>query len=74
MLLRLVPSVIAVSFVLSYVFGYTRVERRDAEPLVDAWHNPRTKRYEAPAPWDPDYNRLKPEIKKVARNLVHNGT
>lgn len=75
MLLRLIPSLLAVSVALTLVFGDSKVERRDAQtnPLVAAWRNPRTQRWEAPAPWDPDYQKLKPKIEQIARNLVYSG-
>lgn len=75
MLLRLIPALLAASVATTLVFGDTKVERRDAvsNPLVAAWHNPRTQRWEAPAPWDPDYQKLKPKIEQIARNLVYSG-
>jgi DnaJ-class molecular chaperone len=42
-----------------------------AQPLVQAWLNPETKRYETPAPWDPIYRHLKPQIEYVPREKVH---
>jgi hypothetical protein len=38
--------------------------------LVQAWKNPRTGRWETPAPWDPVYRQLQPELKLVARDKV----
>jgi len=65
----LIPA-LAVLAGLGWVLGSATVERR--EPTVPAWLNPRTKRWEAPAPWDPNFRALKPgEVKHVARHLVH---
>lgn len=41
--------------------------------LVEAWKNPRTGRWETPAPWDPDFQRLNPELKLVPRGDVFGG-
>lgn len=38
--------------------------------LVDAWWNPTAKRWEAPAPWDPEFIKHKHSMKKVERHLV----
>lgn len=39
--------------------------------LVEAWKNPATGRWETPAPWDPEYQRLQPALKFVPRKEVH---
>ena len=66
-LLTVLPALVAVSF----VFGEASVSRKDPEILVPAWLNPASGRWESPAPWDEAYRRLKPEVRKVARSLVH---
>lgn len=40
------------------------------EPLVEAWKNPQTGRWEQPAPWDPIYQQLKPKLEMVPREKV----
>lgn len=42
----------------------------DSDKLVQAWMNPRTGRYETPAPWDPLYRQLNPTLEEVPRNQV----
>jgi DnaJ-class molecular chaperone len=41
--------------------------------LVEAFYNPKTKRYEKPRPWDREYQLLKPEVVLVKREEVHDG-
>jgi len=38
--------------------------------LVEAWKNPATGRFEQPAPWDKEYQRLKPKLEMVPRDKV----
>ena len=38
--------------------------------LVEAWKNPKTGRWEQPAPWDPVYRELKPTLELVPREKV----
>mmetsp|Transcript_24874 Transcript_24874/g.37219 ORF Transcript_24874/g.37219 Transcript_24874/m.37219 type:complete len:119 (+) Transcript_24874:153-509(+) len=38
--------------------------------LVQAWKNPKSGVWETPAPWDPLYRRLKPELKMMPRDQV----
>jgi curved DNA-binding protein CbpA len=38
--------------------------------LVEAWKNPVTGRFEQPAPWDKEYQRLKPKLVMVPREKV----
>ena len=38
--------------------------------LVEAWKNPATGRFEQPAPWDKEYQRLKPKLEMVPREKV----
>ena len=40
---------------------------------VEAWMNPKTKRWEPPAPWDPYYRELNPKLHFVARDQVKGG-
>lgn len=37
---------------------------------VHAWKNEETGRWESPAPWDPKYQKLKPKLELVPRELV----
>eukprot|EP00980_Cylindrotheca_fusiformis_P028663 scaffold22634_cov123-Cylindrotheca_fusiformis.AAC.10 len=39
-------------------------------PMIEAWHNPKTKQWEQPAPWDPLYQQLRPELKLMPREKV----
>mmetsp|Transcript_24267 Transcript_24267/g.67211 ORF Transcript_24267/g.67211 Transcript_24267/m.67211 type:complete len:198 (+) Transcript_24267:114-707(+) len=47
-----------------------RPEYQSYEPLVEAWKNPLTGRYEQPAPWDKEYQRMKPKLELVPREKV----
>lgn len=47
-----------------------RPEYHNQETLVEAWKNPATGRYEQPAPWDREYQRLKPKLEMVPRGKV----
>lgn len=40
------------------------------EPMVEAWQNPHTGRWEQPAPWDPLYQKLRPKLEMVPREKV----
>ena len=40
------------------------------EALVEAWKNPTTGRFEQPAPWDKEYQRIQPKLTKVPREKV----
>lgn len=42
----------------------------DSDQRVQAWMNPRTGRYETPAPWDPYYRQLNPTLEQVPRKQV----
>ncbi len=42
----------------------------DSARTVPAWFNPATKRWEAPAPWDPHFQALAPDIAQVPRAQV----
>ncbi|KAL7462782.1 hypothetical protein ACHAXS_003157 [Conticribra weissflogii] len=50
-----------------------RVKGTGQRKLVEAWKNPRTGRWETPAPWDPEFQRLRPEVKLVPRGDVFGG-
>lgn len=39
-------------------------------PMVEAWLNPKTGRWEQPAPWDPAYRQLQPKLELVPREKV----
>jgi DnaJ domain len=41
-----------------------------AKDLVQAWKNPESGNYETPAPWDPVYRRLQPELEYIPRDQV----
>lgn len=58
---------------VQYMLGSEKEDRRRSEQteLVQAWLNPETGRYETPAPWDPVYRHLKPELEYVQRDQVH---
>jgi hypothetical protein len=42
----------------------------DKASMVQAWFNPKSGQYETPAPWDPIYQQLQPELQYVPRNQV----
>jgi len=59
--------------VLGAVFGSatsSRPEYYHNSRLVEAWRNPKTNQWEQPAPWDPQYRRLKPKLELVPREKV----
>ena len=39
--------------------------------LVEAWLNPKTRRYEKPRPWDEEFRRIKPNLVMVRREEVY---
>lgn len=39
--------------------------------MVEAWLNPKTGKWEQPAPWDPVYQKLQPKLELVPRERVH---
>lgn len=41
---------------------------------VEAWYNPKTRRYEQPAPWDPIYQKTNPTLTKIHRDKVYERT
>jgi curved DNA-binding protein CbpA len=60
-------------FVLSAMLGGVsskQPEYHHGNPLVEAWKNPKTGKWEQPAPWDPLYRSLKPKLKLMPRENV----
>eukprot|EP00752_Nemacystus_decipiens_P005240 g4756.t1 len=53
------------------VFGDHGSEEPASSVKVDAWLNPRTERWETPAPWDEEFRRRRHLVQKVDRSLVH---
>lgn len=47
-----------------------RPEYHHHEPMVEAWKNPSTGRFEQPAPWDKEYQRIKPKLEMIPREKV----
>lgn len=60
---------ISAATALSFILSPTQNEAD--QDTVQAWKNPSTGRYESPAPWDPLYRRLQPELEQVPRDQVH---
>lgn len=60
------------AFVLSFLLGAIPSPERQyhESPKVEAWKNPTTGLWEQPAPWDPLYRQLKPELELVPREKV----
>lgn len=58
---------------VQYIIGSEKEDHRTLEntKLVQAWLNPQSGRYETPAPWDPVYRHLKPDLEYVPRDQVH---
>lgn len=46
------------------------LRRRVSNHLVQAWKNPQSGHWEQPAPWDPLYRQLKPNLEYVPREQV----
>ena len=46
----------------------------DKTAMVQVWLNPQSGQYETPAPWDPIYQQLQPELQYVPRNQVQSRT
>ena len=61
---------------IQYCFGIesSKTPFGEEAPLVQAWRNPTTGQYETPAPWDPIYQKLQPELQYVPRNQVRSRT
>jgi hypothetical protein len=38
--------------------------------MVEAWMNPKTGKWEQPAPWDPAYRKMQPKLELVSREKV----
>lgn len=60
-------AVIAIGYVTT---SSDKRNLQDGKDLVQAWKNPKTGRYEQPAPWDPTYQQLKPTLELVPRDEV----
>ena len=50
--------------------GDERMKRTGRQNLVEAWKNPTTGLWETPAPWNPTYRRLKPQLEMRPRSEV----
>lgn len=55
---------------IQYIVGRNDKSIKDSSGLVQAWKNPQTGAWEQPAPWDPVYRELKPELQFVPREQV----
>lgn len=68
------PRVLMIGIPLAFA-GYMIFGDRDTQqPIsikVDAWHNPSTKRWETPAPWNEEFRKHRHLVKKVDRSIVH---
>ena len=64
-----VGGVTLVGSLLGNVTG-KRPEYHHGATLVEAWKNPKTGRFEQPAPWDKEYQRLRPKLEMVPREKV----
>lgn len=49
-------------------------QQQHGKQMVEAWRNPTTGRWEQAAPWDPTYQRLKPTLELVPREMVRSRT
>lgn len=57
--------------VLRFALGNNNNNHDASQPaLVEAWFNPNSQQWEPPAPWNPTYKRLRPELKLVPRQNV----
>jgi len=63
-------AIFATAYASSYLFGTKRDHIQEGSSLVKAWLNPKTGQWEQPAPWDPDYQNLRPTLKLVPREEV----
>ena len=60
-------------FVLTALLGgvsSNRPEYHHDNRMVEAWKNPKTGKWEQPAPWDPVYRQLSPKLELVPREKV----
>lgn len=55
---------------IQYTLGINKNKQPEGSSLVQAWKNPETGHYETPAPWDPVYRNLQPELENVPRDQV----
>ncbi|GKY93169.1 heat shock protein binding [Mayamaea pseudoterrestris] len=67
-------AAVVTAYTLSYLSGDPVIKRQDTTlggpDLVKAWKNPETGFYEQPAPWDPAYRSLNPQLQDVPREWV----
>ena len=64
---------IGISAVMTMKFAFGRDELPpvpDRTARVEAWYNPETNQWEPPAPWDPNYRRLRPTLQFMPRDQV----
>lgn len=54
----------------SFLGGVSSRQPQYHSPMVEAWKNPKTGKWEQPAPWDPVYRKLKPTLELVPREKV----
>lgn len=50
--------------------GSEKDNQSDSNGLVQVWKNPSTGQYETPAPWDPLYQRTRPDLEYVPKDQV----
>lgn len=63
-------AIFATAYASSNLFGNKKERLQEGSSLVKAWLNPKTGQWEQPAPWDPDYQNLRPTLKLVPREEV----
>lgn len=66
-LILLLPSLFFIYVVLSPA---AKPQVGGQDTLVQAWFNPNSQRWEAPAPWNDTYRSLAPELTMVPRKIV----
>ncbi len=65
-----VGGVALIGSLLGNITGKRPEYHHHGSTLVEAWKNPKTGRFEQPAPWDKEYQRLKPKLEMVPRDKV----
>ncbi len=68
---RILIFLLPAAFLVQYLLNPAPSKPAEAMPTVPAWFNGRTQRWETPQPWDEAFRRMAPEVKPVARHLVH---
>ena len=68
--LAVFATVSAIQYALGIENDKQQRRRLVDDDRVQAWRNPVTGRWETPAPWDPNYQRLKPTLEFVPRKEV----